>query len=265
MINNLIALLFKIVINTPVYPHWLDFRNRKKGNLFVSKYLKGIVLETGAGNCEKKILNLANNSKIKKYIATDFVSWDNHFEKFNQRKFIPNNQAAEVLFGKKKSANDLDMICDALNLPFSDNTFDSYCSYEVLEHINEPKKYFSEAYRVLKKGGNCVITVPYLYREHGGINFDFQRLSRGGIIHHAKVAGFNNIRIKTFSFFGTTVATLINQFLIRKIYEKNLIIKILLIPLCPFVFFTTNIIGFAIDKVDPDYRFATAYHIVLTK
>ena len=41
---------------------------------------------------------------------------------------------------------------DALNLPFSDNTFDACTSHTVIEHI-ETIKFLSEQYRILKAGG----------------------------------------------------------------------------------------------------------------
>jgi len=264
MIKLLFRGLFRLLVNSPFYPHWLDFKNRKRGNLYTSKYLYGLVLETGAGNCEKKELILKNNKKIRKYVVTDYSSWDDHFDKYN-KKGSKISFLSDLIFGKKKIQENLDLVCNAMKLPFKDSSFDSYCSFEVLEHINDPSKFLSEAYRVLKKDGVCVVTLPYLYREHGGINFDFQRLSRGGIQYLCKKAGFQDTKIITFSYFGTTLSTLINQYIIRKILESSSIFKFLLLFIAPIIFFLTNIIGYIIDKLDHDYRFATAYHIVLRK
>ncbi|MCX8008484.1 MAG: class I SAM-dependent methyltransferase [Patescibacteria group bacterium] len=50
---------------------------------------------------------------------------------------------------------------DALNLPWNDNTFDRVFATEVLEHLPDDIKGLSEMYRVLKKGGIAVITVPH--------------------------------------------------------------------------------------------------------
>ncbi|MDC8098324.1 class I SAM-dependent methyltransferase [Chryseobacterium rhizosphaerae] len=50
---------------------------------------------------------------------------------------------------------------DLMNIPFDDNTFDLVVSTEVFEHIPNPYKAFSEVYRILKKGGAHVFTVPY--------------------------------------------------------------------------------------------------------
>lgn len=54
------------------------------------------------------------------------------------------------------------IIGDVTNLPFENETFDVYVSYETLEHIplNLVDKYVEEAYRVLKKGGRFIISTP---------------------------------------------------------------------------------------------------------
>ncbi|HUS51888.1 MAG TPA: class I SAM-dependent methyltransferase [Candidatus Bathyarchaeia archaeon] len=51
---------------------------------------------------------------------------------------------------------------DARNLPFPDNSFKTVISISVLEHIRGIKKVLSEVYRVLKKDGLFIFTVPTL-------------------------------------------------------------------------------------------------------
>lgn len=48
-----------------------------------------------------------------------------------------------------------------MDIPFDENSFDLIISTEVFEHIPDPYKAFSEIYRVLKKGGSHIFTVPY--------------------------------------------------------------------------------------------------------
>lgn len=45
------------------------------------------------------------------------------------------------------------MQADALNLPFSEESFDVVCAMDLLEHVKQPFEVISEAARVLKKGG----------------------------------------------------------------------------------------------------------------
>jgi len=52
------------------------------------------------------------------------------------------------------------MKADAHHLPFANNTFDRIIASEILEHVDDDKKVLSEMFRVLKKKGEAVITVP---------------------------------------------------------------------------------------------------------
>lgn len=45
-------------------------------------------------------------------------------------------------------------------LPFKDNYFDSIIASEILEHLDDDKKALKELYRVLKKGGILLVSVP---------------------------------------------------------------------------------------------------------
>lgn len=52
---------------------------------------------------------------------------------------------------------------DILNLPFSDESFDTIFATEILEHLDDGtlEKGLNEVYRVLQRGGHLIITVPY--------------------------------------------------------------------------------------------------------
>ncbi len=50
---------------------------------------------------------------------------------------------------------------DFQKLAFSDEHFDYVIATDVFEHIREDEKAFSEVYRVLKKNGTFILTVPY--------------------------------------------------------------------------------------------------------
>lgn len=50
------------------------------------------------------------------------------------------------------------MIGDAENLPFAENSFDAVTAAFLIVHLKEPKYFFDEAYRVLRAGGQLLIT-----------------------------------------------------------------------------------------------------------
>ena len=60
------------------------------------------------------------------------------------------------------------LVTDAQQLPFDDESFDAVVSLETIEHLEAPRQFLSECYRVLKPGGwfigstpNRAITSPY--------------------------------------------------------------------------------------------------------
>lgn len=54
----------------------------------------------------------------------------------------------------------IDIISDAENVPFSNESFDSIAMLEVIEHLKNPEKALKEIHRVLKKGGQIIISTP---------------------------------------------------------------------------------------------------------
>jgi SAM-dependent methyltransferase len=70
----------------------------------------------------------------------------------------------------------IDVVADACDLPFEDNTFDTILSVEVLEHVATPQKMVDEMYRVLKPGGTVLLSTPFVVRIHRTPN-DYWRLT----------------------------------------------------------------------------------------
>lgn len=59
------------------------------------------------------------------------------------------------------SYNESGILCqDASRLSFADNSFDLVISQDVLEHMPDPWKGFTEIHRVLRPGGKHIFTVP---------------------------------------------------------------------------------------------------------
>ncbi len=107
-------------------------------------------------------------------------------------------------------------------LPFSDNSFDVIYFCEVMEHIVAyPNDYLSELYRVLKPGGDLILTTPNVHRlsnrvralrgqnildpmvrTYDGVNhireFDAQELK-----DYLLLAGFTEPNVKTFNYYSS--------------------------------------------------------------
>lgn len=50
---------------------------------------------------------------------------------------------------------------DAFSLPYKDSSFDLVVASEVIEHVHDPEGFVKELSRVVKKGGQLIITTPY--------------------------------------------------------------------------------------------------------
>ncbi len=77
-----------------------------------------------------------------------------------------------------------DFVEDIHALSFADNSIDAVLCIAVLEHVYDPKKACEEIVRVLKKGGEAFLYVPFVYRYHANSTKDYRdyfRYSKDGI------------------------------------------------------------------------------------
>lgn len=106
----------------------------------------------------------------------------------------------------------VDSVGDIQNLPVRDGVFGSVFCTQVLEHVPEPQKALNEMYRVLKKGGYAVITVPHLAYLHNEPH-DYFRYTNHGIRFMMQKSGFKVEEIVPagglVSFLGHIVSTLV--------------------------------------------------------
>lgn len=66
-----------------------------------------------------------------------------------------------VLYGRKKGLKNTDfIIADAQHLPLKASSVDQIVCAEIIEHIKEPNHLIQEISRILKEGGEVVITTP---------------------------------------------------------------------------------------------------------
>jgi len=89
----------------------------------------------------------------------------------------------------------IDVIASADALPFDDATFDWVICTEVLEHCARPAAVLSEVRRVLKPGGTCFLTTPFLHPLHE-MPYDFYRFTPSALRLLAESAGLTVSSIK---------------------------------------------------------------------
>lgn len=73
-----------------------------------------------------------------------------------------------------------DVFYDGRTLPFADASFDGVLCSQVLEHVFQPEAFLQEIARVLRPGGQLVLTVPFAWDEHEQPH-DFARYSSFGL------------------------------------------------------------------------------------
>ena len=105
---------------------------------------------------------------------------------------------------------EVDYVCDAHRLPFSNNSFDLVMVNAVLEHVFEPSTVVEEISRVLKVDGIVLASTPFLQGVHMGA-FDFQRFTDLG--HRWLFRKFEEIQRGTVGGSGSSLSWSIAYFL----------------------------------------------------
>jgi SAM-dependent methyltransferase len=191
------------------------------------KFQAGILLDVGCGTKPYQSL-----FKVDKYIGMDFVKEEN-----NQ------NHLAEILY-------------DGKSFPFEKESIDYVIATEVLEHVFNPTEFMSECCRVLKKGGLCLITVPFVWDEHEQ-PYDFGRYTSYGLKHLSEQAGFEIIeQFKTGNFI-TTLGQMLCTYFYYLVYRNRLIYflaqKFLFAPIQLLTLFFSKLLpfnnGFYLDNI----------------
>jgi len=115
---------------------------------------------------------IKNNSKYIKWKVLDFWCWEKPYKSIlNFKEYIWVDFKSS---GHDNTQNNVDFFWDWTTLPFKDEEFNSIITTEVFEHIFNIDDVLSELNRILKKGWNIVITIPFVIHEHE-VPYDFAR------------------------------------------------------------------------------------------
>ncbi len=82
--------------------------------------------------------------------------------------------------GHDHTSEDIDVYYDGKVIPFYDETFDCIFSSEVYEHVQNLDEIINELWRVLKKDGLMLATIPFVWNEHE-VPYDYRRYTSYGI------------------------------------------------------------------------------------
>jgi SAM-dependent methyltransferase len=114
----------------------------------------------------------------------------------------------------------IDFFYDGKTLPFASEEFDAVFTSEVLEHVPNIEKSLSEIKRVLKPGGQLLLSIPFVFPEHE-MPYDFRRLTVNGVKQILTEFGFEIVAIEKSGTFVEAVAQLVMLYLHNLLYTKN--------------------------------------------
>jgi SAM-dependent methyltransferase len=149
--------------------------------------------------------------------------------------------------------------------PFEDASFDAVLCTEVLQYIANLKNTLSEIDRVLKPGGQLVVTVPFVYNMHGVVH-DFWRFSVHGV-RELFADRYAIAEVKALGGIGSTVGTLLLNWAEVQMnrHKTTRWLKGMLLPVWLVFCGWVNVMGWLMDLADGTKAFYVNVLLVANK
>lgn len=135
------------------------------------------LLDAGAGECQYK-----KHCTHLNYVSQDFCAYEG----------TGNNKGLQT---GKWDITGIDIVSDILEIPQQDKSFDYILCTEVFEHIPDPISALKEFYRLLKDGGELLVTAPFNSLTHFAPFHYYSGFNSYFYEYHLKKLGFEIIEI----------------------------------------------------------------------
>lgn len=159
---------------------------------------------------------------------------------------------SDIYFGPRTQ-----IILDAHNIPFENDTFDLIIYQAVLEHVADPYLCIKEAYRVLKSGGIIYAATPFMQQVHMK-QYDFTRFTYLG--HRRLFRSFKEIDSGVFAGTGVALGWSIRYF--AKSLTNNKMIRLFLEVFVSFLFFWLKYIDLITYKNKGTFDGASGFYFI---
>jgi len=173
----------------------------------------------------KKLTRPFTNAFLKKY-STSAVALDIGASGGDHREYFPNRTTLDVDASKNP-----DVVGDAHNLPFKDESFEVVVCSEMLEHAENSQTVIDEIERVLKPRGYVVLTTRFAFPIHDAPN-DYWRFTPYGL--RKLFSEFEIIEVATdggpFHTIAVQLQRIIFQTDLPKIIKGMLYLVIIILP-----------------------------------
>lgn len=215
--------------------NWLAIKTNNETLEKNFQYIKGTVYDLGCGErpYEEDILKVAD-----KYIGVD---WGGTLH----------NLKADIVSDLNKP------------LPIDSEVADTVTSFQVMEHLCEPQTMLNEAFRILKKDGNIILTVPFQWWVHEA-PYDYFRYTLYGLKYMFAKAGFEDIQVTPANGFFSMWILKMNYFSARFIRGPRPLrwfIKASMLP----IWFISQVLAPYLDKLDRRPELETGGYTVIAR
>lgn len=158
------------------------------------------------------------------------------------------------------------LMVNGREIPYEDNCFDWIISTNAIEHIPELDFVIDEIKRVSKSDAEFLITIPFMFHEHGK-PYDFRRFSRFGIEEYFKSKDFLILDTKISGGIGTYLVVGLLDWLDITLssFRIGVVLKVLLAPIYLLIVPLINIFGIFLNKIDSSESFYSSVEVHLKK